>query len=459
FAPLAVILRRDKFTIFLVVLAAAAWIVSFGKFLPVLYWPLYELLPYFNKFRVPSLIQGLVLLSAILLAGRGLQAVWEKAKSNDENRLLIGKRILIAGAIVAGFCLLFVVFQGALKETFFSAMAASRPRMQPDLMQEAYSGLLGDVGKFMLLTVVLYGSAAAVLLRKAPLALLAAVVAFAAVIELYQMDKMVLHPTPPQYMGQYLAADDVVMYLQKDPSPNRILPLTQNRNPDWYMNHRLESIDGYSASKPRLYQDAIDSLSLNNPKLLRMMNTRYFISDRPISHQDLEEVFVGQKERVYRYNKELPRAFLVSQFELIKEPHEAFRYYRQPDFDFGKIAVLQESPAEPLQPDAKGAVRWLSRSPDHLELEVETDGRQLLVLSEVYYPSGWKATLDGKPADILRTNYMFRSVEIPAGKHIVRMDFKPLSAGQGSIFSLISWLLVLAGLAVTTFMRRKTGKA
>jgi len=462
FVPIAVILKRDRFTIFLVILAAAAWIVSFGKFLPVLYWPLYEYLPYFNKFRVPSLIQGLVLLAAVLLAGRGLQAIWEKAKSDDESREIIGKRLLIAGGIIAGLCLLFIVLQGAFKQSFFSAMATARPRMQVNSMQEAYGRLIGDTGKLLLLTVVLYGTAVLILLRKAPLILLVGVTALAAIVELSLMDKDLMHPTPGKYMEDYLAADDVVKFLQRDETPFRIFPLSKTHNPDWFMNHRLESIDGYSASKPRLYQDMKDSLTLTNPNVLRMMNTKYFIIDKPIGHADLEQVFTGQKEIVYRFKPELPRAFLVNQFELINEPNEAFRYYRRGDFDFGQIAVLQELPAEPLAPDAQGTVKWLSRSPDHLELEVETSGNQMLVLSEPYYPSGWTAKLDGAPAKILRTNYMFRSVEVPTGKHVVRMDFKPLSAGKGFVFQILSLLIICivgAKYFISFILRVKSQKA
>lgn len=445
FAPWALILKRDRLTTFLVILALAAWIVSFGKFFPVLYRPFYEFLPFFNKFRVPSLIQVLVLLSAVLLAGRGMQAILERLKDKTA-AVTLAKKFFIVGGIIAGLCFLFLILQGAFRPIFLKWIISARPQMSSQDVSTAFGSLVGDVARLLLFVVLLYGAAYLTLSRKAPSWILVAAALIVVIFELAHFDEKLVHPTPPQYMESYLQADDVVRYLQQQPGPFRIFPLSKTRSQDWYMPHHLESIDGYSAAKIQLYQTARDSLTLTNPHLLQLMNTLYFISDRPISHPDLEEVFTGQKERVYRYKRAFPRAFLINQVVIADSTEDIFNLYRSRDFNFSKTAVLESPLDYPLDPRAGGTVKWTAREPDHLALNVETNGRQLLVLSEVYYPSGWTATVDGKLTPILKTDYLFRGIVIPAGAHRVELTFDPLTARSGNAFRRIAEILILAAL-------------
>jgi uncharacterized membrane protein YfhO len=92
-------------------------------------------------------------------------------------------------------------------------------------------------------------------------------------------------------------------------------------------------------------------------------------------------------------------------------------------------------------------VTWVKHDPDNLELNVETTGPMLLVITDNYYPSGWTATVNGAAATIIRTDFMFRGVMVPAGKSQVVMTFAPLSTGKGNIIKWISLILIAAGLA------------
>ena len=87
-------------------------------------------------------------------------------------------------------------------------------------------------------------------------------------------------------------------------------------------------------------------------------------------------------------------------------------------------------------------------SPKTLEYKSNTETEKLAVFSEIYYPYGWKATIDGKPTDIYRVNYMLRAMLVPAGEHILVMTFEPDSVRKGNTLSLcclIIFLLTLLG--------------
>lgn len=456
FAPWAVVLKRDRLTWFLVVLAAAAWIVSFGRFLPILYWPFYELLPYFNKFRVPSLIQVLVLLPAVLLAGRGLQGIFERIGNADEKAMALGQRMLRIGVIIAVSCVVLLILQAALRQSWTGWILSRQPRLQVQGAQAALSLLSGDIVRLLILGSFTYISMYLIFVKKYTYLLLCFPIILYIIFETMTFDNRLIRPvTPVRAKENYLKQDDVVQFLKKDDTPFRIYPISGTHHPDWYMPHRIESIHGYSATKMKIYQEAVDSIGLNNTNLLKLMNVRYFISDRPISHPDLEEVFVGQRERVYRYKQELPRAFLVNRAVQVASESDVLNLYRQGTFDFSQAAVLEEPLSSPLDQDATGSVAWVSRAPDQMILDVETSGRQLLFLSEVYYPSGWKATVDGADIPILKCNFMFRGVEVPAGNHRIELSFAPKSLSRGKWLNRIAWIIILIGLASSFLLRKR----
>ena len=86
-----------------------------------------------------------------------------------------------------------------------------------------------------------------------------------------------------------------------------------------------------------------------------------------------------------------------------------------------------------------------------------------MVFSEIYYPYGWKAYIDGKPAEIFRANYLLRAMNIPAGQHDIRMEFRPDSVRKGntiaSIFIVIMYATVLGSIAGTLIKRGRQRKS
>ncbi len=81
------------------------------------------------------------------------------------------------------------------------------------------------------------------------------------------------------------------------------------------------------------------------------------------------------------------------------------------------------------------------------------------MFSEIYYPHGWKATIDGTPAEHFRVNYMLRAMNVPAGKHQIHFVFDPDSVRKGDTiavsFCVLMYLLVLGIIAAALWKRFK----
>jgi hypothetical protein len=114
------------------------------------------------------------------------------------------------------------------------------------------------------------------------------------------------------------------------------------------------------------------------------------------------------------------------------------------------------------QRDPEQNIQLTSYAPNKLTYSSNglTDG--FVVFSEIYYPDGWDITIDGKPAEMVRVNYVLRGMKIPAGKHNIEFYFHPESFYTGEKISLASsglLLLLLIGLIVRDFMERRKKEA
>ena len=94
--------------------------------------------------------------------------------------------------------------------------------------------------------------------------------------------------------------------------------------------------------------------------------------------------------------------------------------------------------------DSLNSVRLVEFTPPHLKYETESSVNGFVVFSEIYYPKGWKATIDGKEVLIIRADYVLRALEVPAGKHVIEFSFEPKPYVIGNKITMASsWILLL----------------
>ena len=135
------------------------------------------------------------------------------------------------------------------------------------------------------------------------------------------------------------------------------------------------------------------------------------------------------------------------------------------EFNVTQEAIVSKEVAKNLSQrtyKGEGKVTMLSYAPNKLVYNVEASDKGLAVFSEIYYSDGWSATIDGKPADIHRVNYLLRGLEIGKGKHKVVFSYDLPKYHTYNTYSMLTslliFLLLISGViwTIRTTMKTKT---
>ena len=267
-------------------------------------------------------------------------------------------------------------------------------------------------------------------------------------------------------------ADEEIL---KDPSPDyRVLNLSTNTFNENNTSYWHKSIGGYHAAKLRRYQDLIDhcltkemtrlqqaiqstdgNLSQVNGDticpVLNMLNMKYVIVPTQQGTASVYNPWAAGNAwfaRELRY-VEGARAEMAGLQSVIPT--------RTAIVDKSFSSLLKQ--AQGLLPaDSTATVTLTDYSPNALTYKVNSRLGGIIVCSEIYYP-GWRATLDGKPIDIARANYVLRAVHVPSGEHTLAFSFHPASIAQTEIIAYVALFILLAGFLWALFKAIKKLKA
>ncbi len=128
------------------------------------------------------------------------------------------------------------------------------------------------------------------------------------------------------------------------------------------------------------------------------------------------------------------------------------------EFKPAEEAIMLKSEAKKVKSrtfTGNGKITMKSYEPDRIVYDVEARGNQFAVFSEVYYPEGWTAKIDGKAVDIRKTNYLLRGLEIPSGNHKVEFSFFLPKYEKAGSLSLIGSLIIIIAFGVVLFFEFK----
>lgn len=463
--------RKEPFVKYLAGMIVFSLLVAFGKEFSPVYDLLYNYLPGFNKFRIPSMILVLVQMFVPLLAAYAIAWVMEK-----RGEFLTPVEEKKWKYVLAGCAALFavsVVGSGVIKSVFDSyfplrevaqRLSQSYGQLQDAVVKElhsfVFSSVTDDVMIGVLLLLVIAGVSFLYRKRSVGTALFASVLIAVSVGDLWRVAMKPRETHPAEQRQTIFTPPDHVNYIKQDTSLYRVLEFRGGQPP--YDNtlayFKLRSAYGYFGVKMRAYQDVIDVVGLNNPLLWGLMNVKYVISDMADSALFRQLVYNGPQIKVYGNPAFLPNAFFVNRYEKAK-PLDILQKIRGMSFNPREVAF--GSADLPVNIDRAGpgaAAQFLSYRLQDFSMKVIATGNNLLFLSESYYPEGWIALLDGKEVPIYRLNYLFRGVVVPPGSHTLEMKFEPKSFTVGKYASLSLNVILLAALGavgLSAFLRRK----
>ncbi len=244
----------------------------------------------------------------------------------------------------------------------------------------------------------------------------------------------------------------------------RVFPLMDGAFTNAVPSYFYPTIGGYTGAKLSIVAD----LQANggplfkgnaglNLDLLGALNIKYITYQQGLSIPGLTPVFNGSSGTVYRNEKLLPKAFFVDSLVTVSTPNEAFEFVEQPNVDYSSIAVVETTEALSTSSDSTSKAEITEYTGAEMTLALNRSKPGFLVLSEIYYPAGWVATLNGNEIPIYKTNFVLRGLEIPAGEHTLKLEFKPKSYSIGVTLSWVSLGLqtLIALLFGLNYIKRK----
>lgn len=449
------------------------------------FMPLTELFfnyfPMYNKFRAVESILIVAEITVPLLGFLALKAIaegsleWKKVRNS----------IFIAGGATGFACLLIALFSGSIDvsstydaqwknqvgDQIYNAILDQRQAMiSADAWRSLLFVLLGSVLVFV------YAfkrykttdeTAQNKLTRWVGIALTLLIIA-----DMWMVDKRFCNDANFVKRKDRDKAFTMLPYekqlLASDTTYYRVLNLTVNTFNDARTSYYLKSVGGYSAAKLRRYQDLIDEhISKMHMPVLNMLNTKYIISQ-------------GQDGQPFPYlNPDaFGNAWFVDDVYCVNNANDESNALNTIDLRHIAIAdttlqanasllpcVIRASASEadrkPIgsPSEAEGDLIELTEyRPNRVTYRSTTEKERLAVFSEIYYPYGWKATIDGQPAEIYRVNYMLRALNIPAGQHDIVMTFEPDSVKKGNTLSLICFgvfILALLGIIYLNLKKKR----
>ena len=414
----------------------------------------YNWFPMYSKFRSVS---SILIVAEITIPLLGFMAIRQIMEGKLELKQL-NRNIYIAAGITGGICLIFALFGGALF-SFTSSNDANLIAQFPDwffsaIISERASILRSDSFRSLVFILLAAGTIWLFANRKITKMWMIAALGVIVVADMWPVDKRFFNDSnfvsPKQIQGNFSALP-YEKAIMADTDPHfRVLNLATNTFNDSRTSYNLKSLGGYSAAKLRRYQDIIDVyLSRVNLDVVSMLNGKYIITKDD-----------DGRATPMRNPAALGNAWFVSSLSLAETPNQECEALGKVDLSTTMVVGDDfKQYVEEFKPAAQGSsIKLTSYAPDVLTYTSQSTADGTVVFSEIYYPYGWKAYIDGKPAEIFRANYLLRAMNIPAGQHEIRMEFRPDSIRLGNtvstLFIVIMYSTVL-GLIIGTLVKRR----
>ncbi len=429
----------------LVPVCVLAVMMSWGSNFASFNYFIFDYLPGYNKFRSVTFTVVMIIFSMPLLGFLGLEKIVAEGLTPASR-----KKLLIAAGATGGLCLTFLLFAGVLSfvkegdeqlpSWFLSALTDDRKSL---LRSDAFRSLV-----FILLAfAAVYFEA----WKK-----ISAMGFYSFLIILITLDIAIVDGrffTKENYKRKressafpITEADQEIL---KDKSYYRVYNISNQENAflearTSYFHH---SVGGYHGVKLRRYQDLYDSclfrqtndliqgiqtsgMDFSRYGVINMLNIKYM-------------VFGPQRDNILPNASANGNAWFVANIVPVNSATEELKMVCALNTRNSAVVNSAEFKVQQEVFDSAASVTLVDHNPNFLKYESQSGTDGFVVFSEIYYPKGWVATIDGKETEIVRANYILRALKVPAGKHTIEFKFQPKAYVVGNkITSVSSWLML-----------------
>ncbi|NPA42638.1 MAG: YfhO family protein [Chlorobi bacterium] len=452
-ALIGLFLMKGKFRLWLVITSVLVLMLSWGKNFPWLADFFIKYVPLYNKFRAVASIQVILELLVPIMAVWGTVLFFDP-KIPKEKKL---KALKWSAGILASVALFFMLLGGSLFDfTSPSDALYDQYGLTDALIADRKALMFADSLRSLLFVLAAAGVLWLGLQQKLADYWAISLLGLLVVLDLGGVAARYIHPEDfktEREIARIFRPSPVDREIMRDTSYYRVINFARNPLTDGLTSYFHKNLGGYHAAKPRRIQDIFDFHIIPGVHMpvLNMYNVKYTIHP-------------GEKGWQYRVN---PEAFGPAWFA------DTLRRVADPDAEIRALADLTSATAvysedypelEGFRPavDSAAVVRLETYEPNRLVYRYSRKGDGFLVFAENWYPHGWHAYIDGKPAPVYRVNYSLRGMKVPGGTHTIEMRFDPEVVKKGTRIQIIAtlvFLLVVAWGVFRWYRRRKAVEA
>ncbi|AJW64857.1 Bacterial membrane protein YfhO [Elizabethkingia miricola] len=436
-----------------------------------------DYVPVYNKFRAPSSILVVVELLFPFIAIIGLYRFFTDEKLTAEYKQ---KVLTYTTGSVVGITLILILFGKTILGFHTDLEGQYLPSYLLDyLVGERYSMFRTDAIKAILYVLITAGAMFMVMKQKLNQNIALIIIGVVSLFDLWTVNKRYLNndnfadkmfarnPFITEASESFLAKSNGNSYIEgllqqapvnqalesiakADKSHYRVFNTLLGPFNETNTSYFVSSVGGYSAAKLRRYDDLINKYfnGGGDPNILNMLNTKYVLVADKTGIQPKENPFANGP------------AWFVSEVKIADTPNEEIDLISK--VDNKKVAVIGKEDekylnGKTLQADPAAKIAVKTYQPNEIVYQTSSATPQLAVMSEIYYPHGWKFYIDGKETDYIKADYLLRAVHVPAGKHEIRMAFEPEVIQKGKTISLASagLFILLAALGFWFYQRKE----
>ena len=424
--------------------------------------------PLYNKFRTVSMILVILQVTVPLIGILGVNAALFAKEPLPDRKVRNG--LLTALGVTGGISLLFALFPG-LAGDFSSASDAAvfggNEQLIRALQDDRRSLLRSDAFRSLIFIVLVAGVFFASWKGKLKTMPAVALLGILLLVDLWGVDKRYLnkeHFVTERNFDSQFAPRPVDNAIHQDTDLSyRVLDLTVNTFNDAIVSYHHKTIGGYSPAKLQRYQDLIDFHIA--PEMRTMiddvnsaMSTARTVGDLEnalgyypvLSMLNTKYIVVDPGSLPLTYDRRLGNGWLVSRVRTAPTADAEMAALGEIDPAVEAVIFDPEAPEGTVTEYAgadSGRVELVHYSPNRLRYDVSAPAKGLAVFSEIWYPAGWKAFVDGNEVQVLRADYALRALMIEEGDHEVEFVFDPASFTVGRNISLASSIAILVLLA------------